>query len=99
MLAALMTIPLLSSCFFKSAPRHFRLAAERLMNLPAPWAVVPKLNSIALGVPIKTQLLVPMLPGIRTGCQRLRNELGHLDGLEGKSEERLFHGPLLLYAP
>src|SRR5713101_9120667 len=67
MLAALITIPLLSRDFLRSAPHHFRLAADLLMNRPAPWAVVPKLNSMALGVPTRTQLLVPILPGIRTG--------------------------------
>src|SRR5207248_11705913 len=68
MLAARITMPRLSRLFLRSPPDHFRFAPDRLMNRPAPWAVVPKLSSIALGVPIRTQLLVPMLPGIRTAC-------------------------------
>ena len=61
-----------SKAFFMSPPQYLRFAAERLIILPAPCAVEPKVSSMAFSAPTKTQELVPILPGISTGCPSAR---------------------------
>ena len=42
-------------------------AAVRLIIRPAPWQVVPNECSMLPACPARTQLAVPMLPGMITG--------------------------------
>src|SRR4030042_829588 len=51
-----------------SSPLKDRLAADLLRTLPAPWGVEPKVSSMDLGAPASTKELVPMVPGMKTGC-------------------------------
>ena len=72
-LAARTTMPRFSKAgFYVATPELDVSLHDRLIILPAPCAVEPKVKSMAFSAPTSTHELVPMLPGISTGCPSLR---------------------------
>ena len=61
------TMPIASSSLSIRRPAASLTAAVRLIIRPAPWQVVPNEHSMLPAWPAKTQLAVPMLPGMITG--------------------------------
>ena len=60
-------MPRASSSWSIRRPAASLTAAVRLIIRPAPWQVVPNDCSMLPGCPARTQLAVPMLPGMITG--------------------------------
>ncbi len=75
-------------------PRACFNACDRLITLPAPWQVEPKVWAMASSVPLQTKEAVPMSPGMRTGCPTVAVVGRHLGpaGSEGPG------GPLAVHA-
>ncbi len=80
-------MPMASSSLSIRRPAASLTAAVRLIIRPAPWHVVPNEQSMLPACPARTQLAVPMLPGIITGCPIRRVNRRNL-GMTGRKGAR-----------